>query len=149
MPASSDLINELRIDRSAAAPGPARGRRPWLRWLVAAAVLLCVAVVFGLLREDPVPVRVAMAEAQTAAAASAGSSVLDAGGYVTARRIATLRATPEARRQVAGRPPRRAAARSGSDGAGRPSGHSQPRSGALTRATISITAMPCSTPNEM
>ena len=90
MPASSDLINELRIDRSAAAPGPARGRRPGLRWLVAAAVLLCVAVVFGLLREDPVPVRVAIAEAETSAAASAGTSVLDASGYVTARRIATV-----------------------------------------------------------
>ena len=90
MPASSDLIKELRIDRkAAAAPGPARGRGAW-PWLAGAALLVLGAGAFGLLREDPVPVRVATAEAETSAAASAGTSVLDASGYVTARRIATV-----------------------------------------------------------
>ena len=40
MPASSDLIKELRIDRkAAAAPGPARGRGAW-PWLAGAALLV-------------------------------------------------------------------------------------------------------------
>ena len=90
MPASSDLIKELRIDRkAAAAPGPARGRGAW-PWLAGAALLVLGAGAFWLLREDAVPVRVATAEAETSAAASAGTSVLDASGYVTARRIATV-----------------------------------------------------------
>ncbi|WP_339828427.1 efflux RND transporter periplasmic adaptor subunit [uncultured Arenimonas sp.] len=90
MPASSDLIKELRIDRkAAAAPGPARGRGAW-PWLAGAALLVLGAGAFWLLREDAVPVRVAIAEAETSAAASAGTSVLDASGYVTARRIATV-----------------------------------------------------------
>ncbi len=90
MPASSDLINELRIDRTAsAAPGPARGRGPW-PWVAGAVLLVAVAVAFWLLREDAVPVRVAVAQAETTGPASAGTSVLDASGYVTARRIATV-----------------------------------------------------------
>lgn len=89
MPASSDLINELRIQRDKPAPERPRGRGPW-PWLGGAAVVIGCAVAFGLLREEPVPVRVAIAQAQTTQAASAGTSVLDASGYVTARRIATV-----------------------------------------------------------
>lgn len=89
MPASSDLINELRIERDKPAPRPARGRNPW-PWVAGAVVLVGAAIAIWLMREEPVPVRVAIAEAQTAASASAGTSVLDASGYVTARRIATV-----------------------------------------------------------
>ena len=46
MPASSDLIKELRIDRkAAAAPGPARGRGAW-PWLAGAALLVLGAGAF-------------------------------------------------------------------------------------------------------
>ncbi|WP_374601421.1 efflux RND transporter periplasmic adaptor subunit [Arenimonas sp.] len=89
MPASSDLINELRIERGKPASRPTRGRNPW-PWVGGAVVLVGCVVAFGLLREEPVPVRVAIAEAQTTQAAAAGASVLDASGYVTARRIATV-----------------------------------------------------------
>ncbi len=82
-----DLINQLRIDRNA--PEPAPSRRGW--W-IALAVLAAVLVLgggawawFG--RDDGV-------EVETATVASIGAggsaSVLDATGYVTARRIATV-----------------------------------------------------------
>lgn len=91
MPASPDLLKELRIDRSAPPPASSGGGRRW-GWLVGiAAVLLGAAVAFGLLREDPIPVSVARAEAVQVDGAGAGAaSVLDASGYVTARRIATV-----------------------------------------------------------
>ena len=80
----SDLLNELRIDRDARPP---RTRR----WLVAVAVVLLLAVGavvwLGIDRLAAPTVRVAVARA---AAPSAGpASVLDASGYVTARRQAT------------------------------------------------------------
>lgn len=90
MPDSSDLLKELRIDRSAAAkPQAPRGRGPW-PWLAGAVLVVGGAAAFWLLREEVIPVRVATAEAETGAAAAAGNSVLDASGYVTARRIATV-----------------------------------------------------------
>ncbi|KFL36457.1 efflux RND transporter periplasmic adaptor subunit [Arenimonas donghaensis] len=90
MPDSSDLLKELRIDRSAAArPQAPRGSGPW-PWLAGALVLVGGALAFWLLREEAIPVRLATAEAETSAAAAAGNSVLDASGYVTARRIATV-----------------------------------------------------------
>ncbi len=85
----SELLKELRIDRDAreeASPGRLR------LWLAAGGVLLLAAAFalwfFG--RERPVPVTVATARAMPAT--SAGASVLDATGYVTARRQATVSA---------------------------------------------------------
>jgi len=84
---SPDLLNQLRIDRSAPPPASSGSRWPWL---AGGAVLLVGALAVGgwLLRDDPLPVRTAAAQAQTTAAGA--GSVLDATGYVTARRMATV-----------------------------------------------------------
>jgi RND family efflux transporter MFP subunit len=86
---SSDLLNQLRIDRSAAPPPRPSGRGPWPA-LAGAGVLLVAAVAWWMLREEPLAVKTAVAQAEAAGTASAGNSVLDASGYVTARRIATV-----------------------------------------------------------
>ena len=89
MNSHADLLKELRIDRS---PGPPPSRR-WL-WItlaaVAAVVLLALAAwaLFG--RGGAVEVRVAPVVASGGGAAPA--SVLDASGYVVARRMATVSA---------------------------------------------------------
>lgn len=88
MTASSDLLKELRIDRSAPPPRAGRGRGPWI--IAAVAVLGLAAVLAWSLREQPVAVRVAQAQAVADGGAAAAASVLDASGYVTARRIATV-----------------------------------------------------------
>ncbi len=82
MNASSDLLKELRIDRR---PGAAKKRRRWPIWLGAGAALVFVAMF--LLGGRPVEVETAQARS---AATSGPASVLDASGYVTARRIATV-----------------------------------------------------------
>ncbi|KFN50144.1 efflux RND transporter periplasmic adaptor subunit [Arenimonas composti] len=91
MTASNPLIDELRIDRSARTPPPSGPRR----WPLVAAVLAVVLVAgaWWLLRPQPVPVRTATAATvESAGGAPVASSVLDASGYVTARRIATVSA---------------------------------------------------------
>ena len=91
---SADLLKELRIDRSARqAPPPPRGL--WIGIAVAALVILLLAIggwwLLG--RADPVEVRTATVEAMSAGGgASQASSVLDATGYVVARRMATVSA---------------------------------------------------------
>lgn len=78
----ASVLNELRIDRSARG----RSRRRRWPWVVGGIALLAVAwFVLGALR--PVPVEVATARS---AAESGPVSVLDASGYVTPRRIATV-----------------------------------------------------------
>src|SRR6476659_10169918 len=79
---SSDLLKELRIDRR---PGLAPKKRRW-PWVVGGVVLLIV--VLGMLMGGrPVEVETAVARS---AAEGGPASVLDASGYVTARRIATV-----------------------------------------------------------
>jgi RND family efflux transporter MFP subunit len=85
---SPDLLNQLRIDRSAAPP-PRKGPGKAGLFIGLAVVAVGATVAFGLLREAPLPVTVAAAQAETGTASGA-SSVLDASGYVTARRIATV-----------------------------------------------------------
>ena len=87
------LLNELKIDRGGAAP---RARRP-VKWFAAFAVLAGAGFVgwsFGvpLFASPAVEVRTATARAtaRATAAAPAGDSVLDATGYVVARRQATV-----------------------------------------------------------
>lgn len=78
-----DLLRDLRIDRRPGATPPPRRRWPWL--LGAAVVLAVLIGIWGTGR--PVPVEVVTARA----AAEAGPPVLlDASGFVTARRIATV-----------------------------------------------------------
>jgi len=84
----SDLLKELRIDRSA---DEAPSRRP--RWIAVGivAVLAVGAIVwYALSGSSAIVVQTATARPMTSASASA--SVLDATGYVTARRSATVSA---------------------------------------------------------
>jgi RND family efflux transporter MFP subunit len=90
MNSNADLLKELRIDRSARqAPPPRRGL--WIGLAIAAVVVLLLALggwwLFG--RAKPVEVRTAPVVAFSSGGAEA-SSVLDATGYVVARRMATV-----------------------------------------------------------
>ncbi len=89
MNASAELLKELRIDRKAPPPAP---QRRWLWIVLAVIVLLALAggAWFFLGRARPVEVRTAPVVSMDSAGASA--SVLDATGYVVARRIATVSA---------------------------------------------------------
>jgi RND family efflux transporter MFP subunit len=78
----ADLLKELRIDRR---PGAVKRSRRW-PWFVGGAVLLLVAAMM-LMGGRPVEVETAVARS---AAEGGPASVLDASGYVTARRIATV-----------------------------------------------------------
>ena len=84
----SALLSQLRIDRSDTAPPPGNSRR----WLAAtlAALLAAALLVWWVTRPTPVPVRIAVAQAQPGGAAAAAISILDASGYVVARRQATV-----------------------------------------------------------
>lgn len=84
----SDRINELKIDRSA----PAATSRGWL-W-IALALLVAGGVLAWWLaaRASADPVRVEVETVRGPAALAASATVLDASGYVTARRQATVSA---------------------------------------------------------
>src|ERR1700693_926875 len=84
----SDLLKQLHIDRGAPDAPPRRSHR----FIVAGCALLALlaggGAWFGLARSVPPTVRTAVARA----ASQAADSVLDASGYVTARRQATVSA---------------------------------------------------------
>ena len=82
MNSPADLLKELRIDRRGSAP---KKRKRWPA-IVGLMVVLLV-VVFFLMGRRPVEVETAKARS---AAEGGPASVLDASGYVTARRIATV-----------------------------------------------------------
>ena len=85
----SELLKELRIDRDAPTDGSSSRLRLWIA--IGAAAVLVVGLLFWFLnREKPTEVMVATARAMPAT--GAGTSVLDATGYVTARRQATVSA---------------------------------------------------------
>jgi RND family efflux transporter MFP subunit len=83
--AETDRLDELRIDRGAEPP-----LRPWRRWaaLAVVAALAAAAVWWFAGRAGAVEVRTA--EAVAASSGPTSVSVLDASGYVTARRQATV-----------------------------------------------------------
>jgi multidrug efflux pump subunit AcrA (membrane-fusion protein) len=92
MNSNADLLKELRIDRSARqAPPPRRGL--WIGVAIAIALVALLALGGWWLsgRAKPVEVRTAPVVAFASGGAEA-SSVLDATGYVVARRMATVSA---------------------------------------------------------
>ena len=89
MNASAELLKELRIDRKAPPPAPPRRRRWWVLG-AAAIVVLAAAAAWLALRHRPLEVHTAPVVAIGSGGESA--SVLDASGYVVARRTATVSA---------------------------------------------------------
>jgi len=86
--ANSDLLKELRIDRGA--PEPESRRTLWISLALVALAALGAGAWFAF-GGKAVPI-VHTANAQPMTSASASASVLDATGYVTARRAATVSA---------------------------------------------------------
>jgi RND family efflux transporter MFP subunit len=82
----ADRLASLRIERQEETASP--GRRPWV-WVLAALALVLAVVVWRWATTDPaVPVRVAVA--REVVLDGTGATVLNASGYVTARRQATV-----------------------------------------------------------
>ena len=84
---SADLLKELRIDRSA--PPPASRRGLWIALAIAAAVLVLGLAGWALFGRDRAP-EVQTAQVIAIGDAGGSASVLDATGYVVARRMATV-----------------------------------------------------------
>jgi RND family efflux transporter MFP subunit len=84
-----ELLKELRIDRTAMAPPPSRTGL-WLALALGLPVLIGVGAWLAL--RGPKAVEVHTASVSVAASGAAGASVLDATGYVVARRMATVSA---------------------------------------------------------
>ncbi len=81
-----DRLSELKIDRSAYQPA----RRGWLWPVMSIAVIAIAAIAWFLLGSQGSAVVVETEIARRPPSAAAASSVLDASGYVTARREATV-----------------------------------------------------------
>lgn len=90
MNTSADLLNQLRIDRSAPPP-PSSRRGAWIAAAVVAAVVV-LALLGWLLFGRGKAVDVHVAEAVAIGNSGGEASVLDATGYVVARRMATVSA---------------------------------------------------------
>jgi RND family efflux transporter MFP subunit len=87
----SALLNQLRIDRSEQQQ-PSGGKR-WLLVVVVLCVLVIVVVAWFWMRPAPVAVHVAVAQPMApggTGGASGAASILDASGYVVARRMAAV-----------------------------------------------------------
>ena len=95
MDSKSELLDQLRIDRTQAPQG--QGSGPWWRWLVIGTVVVLAAaagVWFFMFSRDGIPVHTVLAKAVATSAegVSTGGSLLDASGYVVALRQATVSA---------------------------------------------------------
>ncbi|MGO1070679.1 efflux RND transporter periplasmic adaptor subunit [Lysobacter sp. CA199] len=91
MSASADLLKELRIDRNRPAQSAGPGRGAIIGIAIALVVVLAVAGWFVFGRNSAPQVKTAGVTA-IGGGNGAGSSVLDATGYIVARRIATVSA---------------------------------------------------------
>ncbi|HEY2274727.1 MAG TPA: efflux RND transporter periplasmic adaptor subunit [Steroidobacteraceae bacterium] len=90
-PDKKALLGQLRIERETEPAGPGSGRRSWIiGGVVALLVLLGGGAWLALSARGALPVHTA--SAQPLGGGGAGASVLDATGYVTARREATVSA---------------------------------------------------------
>lgn len=90
-PDKKALLGQLRIDRGTEPAGLTAGRRAWMiGGVVALIVLLGGGAWLALSTRGALPVHTALA--QSLGGGGAGASVLDATGYVTARREATVSA---------------------------------------------------------
>jgi RND family efflux transporter MFP subunit len=88
-PDRAALLNQLRIDRSE--PPPSDGQAKW--WATGIAVVLVAASgIWYLMRPTGIPITTAIAQPAPDAGSAAvqGTSLLDASGYVVARRRATV-----------------------------------------------------------
>ena len=90
MTSHADLLNSLKIDRNAAPPASSR-KGLWIGVAVAAAVVVIAGGAFALRGGKAMDVQVVEATA-IGSGGSANASVLDATGYVVARRMATVSA---------------------------------------------------------
>lgn len=82
----SALLAQLRIDRASETSAAGHGRL----WLAGAMGLILAAVLWFSLRPTGVPVHIATAQALTQDGTAVAGSILDASGYVVARRQATV-----------------------------------------------------------
>lgn len=88
MSSQAELLRQLSIDRSGTSLPPPRAKWPWL---VLALALAAIAAYWLLSRDQAVPVRLVQATVSGGSSGAAASgSVLDASGYVVARRQATV-----------------------------------------------------------
>jgi RND family efflux transporter MFP subunit len=85
----SALLEQLRLNRGAATADSPRTALWWILGGLAALAVLAFGAWYVLIRADAIPVRSVMAEAATGSAGG-GASLLDASGYVVARRQATV-----------------------------------------------------------
>ena len=91
MNTSADLLKELRIDRKAPPPAPKSRRGLWIALAVVLVLLLLAGAAWAMFgRAKPIEVHTAPVAALGGTGSS--SSVLDATGYVVARRMATVSA---------------------------------------------------------
>jgi RND family efflux transporter MFP subunit len=84
----SSLLNQLRIDRSE----PPRRGNPLIWWIIGAVIVLAALVLWYMSRPGAPLVRTAVAQSVQGSSAASGASLLDASGYVVARRRATVAA---------------------------------------------------------
>lgn len=92
MNTSAELLKELRIDRSAPPPGRPSSPRRWLGWVIGLLLALVLAIAAGIFFSRAKPVVVQTAPVVAIGQDNASASVLDASGYVVARRMATVSA---------------------------------------------------------
>jgi RND family efflux transporter MFP subunit len=89
MALDDDSLSSLRIDRSIASHSS--GPRPVVWYAIGGAVLVLLAVLgFIFLAPKPLEVTTVTAQAESSGGAGGGSAVLNASGYVVARRMATV-----------------------------------------------------------